>query len=152
MTPLRKVLKYCFIGIGILLLSCHQPNLVVEIDDQIQKLIDADRQEDIKKVVSLYDKEAVLMPPSGEEIGGIKAIEKHYTNLFESYDFNDLGFESHETKVSDNWAVNIGRTKGLIVFSATDSSWQVNDKYMMLFRKNNSGDWKIYCLIWNKNP
>ncbi len=149
---MRQILKYCIVGILILSLSCNRPNPEIEIEHLVQRLIDADIREDLKLVVSLYDNEAVLMPPSKEEIQGIKAIEKHYQDLFKNYDFNNLRLESHETVLNGHWAVNIGTTSGLVVSSAKDSTWQVNDKYMMFLKKYGTGEWRIHHLIWNNNP
>lgn len=138
-----------------IIFSCKRESGQIDEKAAIEKIleliIESDNTENIGAISELYADDAVLLPPGGKPIIGLARIRAHYEFLFENFDFQDLKFETDETLVSVNLAVNSGNTKGKVIGSSSGSTTEVNDKYVMVLKKI-EGNWKIKNLIWNKNP
>jgi ketosteroid isomerase-like protein len=69
----------------------------------VYKIIEADNQSDLEKVISFYDSTATLMPPGKPVIRGRAAIRNNYQELFKR-DRLQLKIEIEEVGISGNWA------------------------------------------------
>ena len=113
----------------------------------VSGILDADNHADIEQVLSYYRDEAVLMPPGRDEIRGIANIRRNYENIFATSVLN-LAPEEEEITITDGFAVYKGRTKGQVVIKSDSNTRAINDKFVMILKKDN-GSWKISTLIWN---
>ena len=113
----------------------------------VSGILDADNHADIERVLSYYHDEAVLMPPGRDEIRGIASIRRNYEGIFASSVLN-LAPEEEEITITDGFALYKGRTKGQVVIKSDSTTRAINDKFLMILKKDN-GSWKISTLIWN---
>ena len=118
-----------------------------EVRTVVTGILDADNHADIERVLSYYHHEAVLMPPGRDEIRGIEDIRQNYENIFATSVLN-LTPEEEEITITDGLAVYKGRTKGQILVKSDSTTRNVNDKFVMIIKKDD-GRWKISTLIWN---
>ena len=87
------------------------------------------------------------MPPGRDEIRGIANIRRNYEGIFASSVLN-LTPEEEEITITDALAVYKGRTKGRVVIKSDSTTRGINDKFLMILKKDN-GEWKITTLVWN---
>ena len=59
--------------------------------------------------------------------------------------------EAVETLIADGFAVNVGYTRGQVISKIDSSITEVDDKYVMILKKDSKGTWQIDRLIWNNN-
>ena len=131
-----------------ILLSCKQnPSLTpAQTLDEIMK---ADSTGDPDKVASLYAEDAILIPSGKADIVGRNAIRENYRNIFAN-SIVQLKATANEIIESGEWTIIRGSTNGNIVSKRDSTSAQVDDKFLMMLKKQ-SGAWKIYRLMWSKN-
>jgi uncharacterized protein (TIGR02246 family) len=115
----------------------------------LDEIIQADNAGDLEKVISNYTDDAILIPSGDVDIIGKNAIRENYRNIFLN--------SSMQLKSSANEIINArdltiirGNTTGKIISKKDSSATPVNDKFLMLMKKQ-SGKWKIYRLMWSKN-
>ena len=138
-----------YVLIAMIFWSCTESTEHTKIDVRIvvSGILDADNHADIERVLSFYHDEAVLMPPGRDEIRGIANIRRNYEGIFASSVLN-LAPEEEEITITDGFAVYKGRTKGQAVIKSDSTTRVINDKFLMILKKDN-GSWKITTLIWN---
>jgi uncharacterized protein (TIGR02246 family) len=115
----------------------------------LDEIIQADNAGDLEKVISNYTDDAILIPSGDVDIIGKNAIREHYRNIFLNSAFQ---LTSTANEIIDARDVTIirGNTTGKIISKKDSSSTPVNDKFLMVMKKQ-SGKWKIYRLTWSKN-
>jgi ketosteroid isomerase-like protein len=152
MIKLAKRLIWAFLITG-LLISCQtttdNETEVLAVEQVLSKLIEADNRGDLEGAMNHYSRDVVLMPPDTTSIIGWDAVKAHYRTLFQNFQFINLKAIPEETSVSQDVAIVAGTTGGIIQAKNDSSSQEFQDKFMMLFRKNDRGTWKINRLIWN---
>lgn len=107
---------------------------------------------DAKALAALIDRDAVFLPPTGEQaIIGAQKIAARYAAFFEKT-HSAFELERGAIQICGQWAFLNG-------------SWQRNDSarqggpmmqhggyYMMVLKKQSDGSWKIARDIWNDVP
>jgi len=138
-----------YVLIAMIFWSCTESTEHTKNDVRIvvSGILNADNHADIERVLSFYHDEAVLMPPGRDEIRGIANIRRNYEGIFASSVLN-LAPEEEEITITDGFAVYKGRTKGQAVIKSDSTTRVINDKFLMILKKDN-GSWKITTLIWN---
>lgn len=142
-----------FLYLAMILVAGCKTNSTIHDEKEIRNLLDsiiaADNRSDLRKVLSCYAADAVLMPANKPSVKGLDAIKQNYTVIFEN---SLLHIESHieEIKTTITWAAVTGYNTGNVVLKKDSSSIPVNDKFIMLLEKQKD-TWKIKRLIWNKN-
>lgn len=96
-----------------------------------------------------YSEDAAILPPGSARIDGRTQIEAYWKgaieagvtnvvlNVVEVVDAGDYAFEAGEASLS------APDTSGAVVSSAI--------KYIVVWKQEDGGDWKIYRDIWNEN-
>jgi ketosteroid isomerase-like protein len=115
--------------------------------DDVRAVVSGILEADIERVLSYYHDEAVLFPPGKDEIRGLESIRRNYENIFATSVLN-LSPEEDEVTVTNDVAVYTGRTKGQIIVKSDSSTRTINEKFLMILKKDD-GRWKISTLIWN---
>jgi len=132
--------------------SCK--NKIITCKDRVVQLVDtiinADNRSDIKTVLSLYEENAVLMPPGEKPIAGLHAIDSNYQSLFSSSALS-LSTEVEDVVVNGNDAVAYGVNTGSVLIKKDSTTKNVSSKYIMMLKRNKKNEWKITRLIWNDN-
>jgi len=116
----------------------------------IADIIAADNAGNLERVLALYTDDVILMPPGGDIIRGKPAAREHYRNIFQHTEL-DLTFVSEETQAVGDWAFDRGTTRGRAVPRSGGTATPIDDKYLMILKRQADGTWRIARLIWNRN-
>ena len=115
----------------------------------LDETIQADNAGNLEKVVENYTDDAILIPASSNDIVGKNAIREHYRNIFLNSTFQ-LTATANEIIDARDVTIVRGNTTGKIISKKDSSSAAVNDKFLMVMKKQ-SGKWRIFRLTWSKN-
>lgn len=111
-------------------------------------LMAADNVRDVEQVVELYAPDAIMLPPNESPVEGIAAIRPRYEAFFETHQ-PALRFIIEETRVVNNLAYVRGRTRGTIRDLGRQTEQTINDVFLMILKRTDSGAWKISRLMWH---
>lgn len=114
----------------------------------IARIIRADNAGDLEAVVGLYAEDAILLPPGDAPIRGLSAIREHYARIFDANEL-EVAFDSEETVVAGDWAFDRGTTTGWVRPRSGGAPVSIDDKYVMILRRDPERGWLISRLIWN---
>jgi uncharacterized protein (TIGR02246 family) len=115
----------------------------------LDEIIQGDNAGDLERVMSNYTEDAILIPTGSVDVIGKNAIREHYRNIFSNSAFQ-LTSSSNEIIDAHEFTIIRGNTTGKIISKKDSSSVPVNDKFLMVMKKQ-SGKWKVYRLTWSKN-
>ncbi|MRR15606.1 MAG: SgcJ/EcaC family oxidoreductase [Deltaproteobacteria bacterium] len=107
---------------------------------------------DAKAIASLIDRDAVFLPPAGEQaIIGAQKIAARYAAFFEK---THSAFELKPGKIEicGQWAFLSGSWNRKDSARAGGPMMQHGGYYMMVLKKQSDGSWKIARDIWNDVP
>jgi len=107
---------------------------------------------DAKALAGLIDRDAVFLPPTGEQaIIGAQKIAARYAAFFEK---TRSAFELQPGKVQvcGQWAFLNGPWQRKDAARQGGSMMQHGGYYLMVFKKQSDGSWKIARDIWNDAP
>ncbi|HEV8610176.1 MAG TPA: DUF4440 domain-containing protein [Thermoanaerobaculia bacterium] len=112
--------------------------------------VDAFNRGDFSAIKALYAEDAALFPPGSAPVRGRPSIEAFWKGT------RNLGIRSIERNVIDsesigNLAVETGR-EVMRVQSVGPAEALVHLKYLLVWKKDKDGSWKIYRDIWNNMP
>lgn len=132
----------------LILFSCTQnPSLTPA--QTLDRIMQADSAGDLDQVISLYAEDAILIPSGRADIIGKNAIRENYRNIFAT-SIVQLKATANEIIETGDWTIIRGNTIGNIISKKDSSSVKADDKFLMMLKKQ-SGEWKIYRLMWSKN-
>ena len=105
---------------------------------------------DVAAVAKMYAADAMAFPPEGEVVKGRAAIEAMWKGV------RDMGVQSIDFEVVDVQSSGIllvesGRAN-LRVAGAGPAQATVSVKYVVVWKKQKDGSWKISHDIWNSLP
>jgi ketosteroid isomerase-like protein len=120
------------------------------IEEKTKSFYIAYNMGDVTKIGGIYTINAIAMPPNQLKIEGqndIVDLWKNYINL----EIRQLEFTPEEVVVSNMVAYQIGKYS-MIAPDPLSGSVEVGGQYVMIWNKDNSGEWFIYRHIWNIAP
>lgn len=136
-------------------LSGEQPASVTVADNDkaaIEKVInayrDALKEANVSKVVALYTKDAVLMPPGAPTAVGQDQVKATYEYVFGAIKL-DINFTIDEVVVNGNNAFVRSTSKGTATVNANGQTGPEENRELFVFQKV-SGQWKIARYMYNK--
>lgn len=132
----------------VLMVSCKQKEESTPAKT-LAEVIAADNAGDLDKLISNYAEDAILIPSGSNDIVGKNAIREYYRNIFAGSSLQ-LQWGANEIIDAHELTIMRGITTGKSISKADSSATQVNDKYLMVLKKQ-SGGWKVYRLMWSKN-
>jgi uncharacterized protein (TIGR02246 family) len=133
---------------GFIFFSCKNEPGAPPVET-LNDIMQADSAGDVDKVISLYTDDAILIPSDRGDIIGINAIRENYRNIFANSTLR-LKATTNEIIESGELTIIRGNTAGIVISKRDSSSVTVNDKFLMMLKKQ-SGKWKIYRLMWSKS-
>jgi ketosteroid isomerase-like protein len=108
---------------------------------------DAFKRGDFQTIGTMYDENAIAFPPDADMVMGRQAIQDLWKSAsdsgIKSLDLTVLGAES-----SGNYMIETGRAI-LHVQPAGKPETTQSAKYVVVWKKQKDGSWKIYRDIWN---
>ncbi|MCI0697491.1 DUF4440 domain-containing protein [candidate division KSB1 bacterium] len=122
---------------------------------QIKKLLDqlmaADNAGGVDQIMSFYADDAITMPPNDNIVIGKEAIAARYKAGFAKFKM-EVSLSSDELEICGDWAFNRGKTSGRLIWHDGSNPTPLNDKYLMILRRQAGKSWKIARLMWSHYP
>jgi len=117
--------------------------------DAVESYHDAASNKDAQSVVSMYDDEAIMIPPNADRVEGIEGVRNYRFGFIETAGV-ELQFETMRMKIAAGgdmaWTLAVGE----VSFQQPDGeagSDRVRDFHV--WRKQDDGSWKVLVDIWN---
>ena len=101
-------------------------------------------------MMNLYTDDAVIFPTNNEYIRGKAALEKYWT-LAPGRKITLHRMTPVEVRVEGKTATDFGNyeVRGM----DGETAWgPVYGKYLVVWKQNETGDWKMYLDMWNSRP
>ena len=120
---------------------------IAALDAAWAAMIDA---HDIDGVVELYEQEGAFLVPGMPPLEGHAAIRAAWENLFSLPEFKlQLGTPSVTVAAGDDFAMDRGSYE--LSHRGENGLSVENGKYLVVWRKNDEGQWKILADMFNNN-
>jgi ketosteroid isomerase-like protein len=146
--------KLCFLLAGFVCVfhvteaSAGPEEKVAEARD---KWLAAFKSKSVDQAISFYAPDAAFLQPTGERIEGIAAIHELYKKVANTFD-SDLLLKSRNLEVSATLAFDSGEYEETLTDRATAQKQHYRGQYVMVFRLNRDGQWKIIQHVWTVAP
>lgn len=105
---------------------------------------------DLDAWLSLVDKNAQALFNNFSTLKGIEEITQEQKKYF-GITNSSLAINHYETILLGDFAYGIGTDTGQEKDSKTGKVMKVNDREIVIFKKQNDGEWKVFRLMTNKN-
>jgi uncharacterized protein (TIGR02246 family) len=120
------------------------------IEKQAKVFSDTFARAEFKTLAAMYAEDAVALPPDADMVKGRAAIEAFWKSVYDS------GVKSATLTVVDvhssgELAAELG-TAVLTIKAANKPDATQNVKYVVVWKKQKDGAWKLYRDIWNALP
>ncbi len=98
-------------------------------------------------VAELYTEDAVLLPPGAARLDGREAIQQFWQGMLDA-GVRDISLTTQEVEDAGDSAVEVG------TISATapgdgDARVALTGKYIVVYRRDGGGNWRLHRDIWN---
>ena len=131
--------------------SCATGNYAPEVarlrDDWLQNF----RQKNVEAAVAMYAENAAFLPPDGQVVAGRAAIHDLYRTVAATYD-SDLTLHSRRIETSGNLAYDTGDFSETLTTISNGAAQKLSGQYIMEFRRDTLGHWKIVEHVWTQVP
>ncbi|MGH6894574.1 MAG: YybH family protein [Dongiaceae bacterium] len=121
-----------------------------EIEAALFTFAEAFNQGDAAAVAAHYTEDAAVFPPEAARVDGRAGIQTFWKGAMDS-GLADLTLKAVEVHGSDELAFEVGE----VSFSTPDGSGgrsASTGKYIVVWKKDGDGGWRLYRDIWNANP
>jgi uncharacterized protein (TIGR02246 family) len=108
------------------------------------------RQGDAAGLAKLYTADAILMAPNYGRIKGRRAIEGLWQRFFDA-GVSDIDVDTLELAVAETQASEVG-TFSLTAPDGEGGRVTGKGKYIILWRQDGDGTWRLNRHIWNNDP
>jgi len=117
------------------------------IEEANSRFSQAYNQGDTSTLASLYDADAVILPPNAPESRGNEQIAGSFAQEIEQMQPSELRLNTQEVEVAGDFAFEMGAyTARIGALNTVDEG-----KYLVVWKKQADGSWKLYRDIWNSN-
>lgn len=102
---------------------------------------------DTEAISRMYTEDAELFIPEVPVVRGRKAIADAWRQVVGTGG-NTVTLELREVQEFGQWAYEVGRFNG----SAPDGSFLMGGKYIVIWKRDSAGEWKLHRDIFNADP
>lgn len=113
------------------------------IESAVTRYVAASNNGDAEALTALYAEDAVLLPPDHQPIEGREAIGEFWSQGTDS----GLQVKTLRLEVEGD----LGYLAGQYHLPATEGEPADSGKYVMCFKRQNDGTWKLTADIWNSS-
>lgn len=132
------------------LLSCTTPSIEKTDPEVAKKAIQAANREymqayeksEAARIAALFAEDGVVLQANIEPIRGKSLIERQFINLFDQSRFTDVRFKTTSIEVGQDMASEYG-TYSFSVQPLGLTPAAVSGSYLVVWKKQNDGTWKI---------
>ena len=107
--------------------------------------------QDAAAIAKLYAPDGVEMPPNAPAAKGRAAIEAFHKAFGQQFMMHGMTITSGELKVHGDFAYDIGTYKQMLMAMKGGGMIDDNGKYVVLLKKDASGNWWISHSIYNSD-
>jgi uncharacterized protein (TIGR02246 family) len=121
-----------------------------EIEAALVTFAGAFNSGDGAKVAAHYAEDAAVFPPDSPRVDGRAKIQEFWQGAIKA-GLKDLTLKAVEVHGTGDLAHEVGE----VSYSAPDNSGQrktATGKYIVVWKKDPDGTWRLYRDIWNGNP
>ena len=98
-------------------------------------------------VAELYTEDAVLMPPGSVRLDGREAIQQFWQGMLDT-GVGDISVATQEVEEAGDSAVEVG-TISATAPGEGDARVALTGKYIVVWRRDGGGNWRLHRDIWN---
>ena len=98
---------------------------------------------DYAGIATFYTEQAKLVPPDAPIVSGRKAIEEFWRTMANAIGLSNLTLNTVDIEVDGDVADEIGEAV------LTLESGQAKAKYLVVWRRDHDGQWRLHRDIWN---
>jgi uncharacterized protein (TIGR02246 family) len=120
------------------------------IEAALVKFSESFNAKDAAAVAAHYAEDAAVFPPDSARIDGRTNIQNFWKGAIEA-GLSDLSLKAIEVEDQGDWAYEVGE----LTYSAPGTSGArstASGKYIVVWKKDTDGTWRIYRDIWNSSP
>jgi uncharacterized protein (TIGR02246 family) len=126
--------------------------------DEVRKAVEAANGQwaaafnrgDAVAVAALYTEGATLMPPDRQIVRGRQGIQEFWQGAIQR-GLKDAVLTTVEVQADGNTAYEIGRIS-LTVHAKDQTPKPISNKYVVVWKRQADGSWKLHVDIWNSVP
>ena len=138
----------------LLMTACATVGVIPSDERAVRSLIArtaaANNAGDVEEWVSLFDEEAIYMPPGGPAVSGEAELRRVAQSGFSAWK-SAIEIEPEEVIVSGDWAFARTRVTGSVVPRAGGDAVAIDNKQIVVYRRGTDGRWRIARQITNAN-
>lgn len=118
-----------------------------EIEEENKKFGEGFRQGDAGKIAELYTDQARLLPPNHDLIKGKEGIKAFWAGAMQM-GVKDVVLSSVDVMIMGDYVCEIGEYR-LTIQSERQDTMEDQGKYLVIWKQENQGTWKLHIDIWN---
>lgn len=149
MSRLAALLSGCVLTIA-LAGSAQAQSAKAEIEAVIGEFEAAFNGKDAAAVAELYAEDAAIFPPESARIDGREGIGNYWRGGIDA-GLSDLDLSAIEIEDSGDAAHEVG-TFSLKAPAQGGGSTDIKGQYIVIWKKDGGGKWRLYRDIWNTGP
>ena len=146
----RLVRLLIVIATVVMLNPAHAQTPREAIEASLVKFAEAFNTGDDAGVASHYSEDAAVFPPDSPRVDGRANIQKFWKGAMDA-GLKDLTLKAVEVEDAGEWAYEVGE----VTYTAPgtgDARTKATGKYIVVWKKDTDGTWRLYRDIWNSNP
>ena len=128
-----------------------QASTIVTLAKIRQAWVEDLRYKKLEPILKVYAADAVFLQPSGERITGSAALRTLFQNITATFD-SDLVLHSQNLEASGDLAYDSGDFEETLTTITTGAKITSKGSYIIIYRRQPSGDWQIVQHAWMGNP
>jgi len=109
------------------------------------------RTKQLEPILNLYAPDAVFLQPTGERITGAAALRTLFETVMATFN-SDLTFHSQNLVTSGDLAYDSGDFQETLTTIATGTKITAKGSYIIIFKRQANGSWKIVQHAWTGTP
>lgn len=138
----------------LLVIACERPSTDNDIAalNQLQHQVDSSIiAGDTERYLTFLTDDAVLMPPNGPAINGKEAIANWNRTMTAQVRITDYASRDDEIVIAGDWAFRRATVDWTLTPVAGGPGVRDTGKYIILYRREADGPWKVARDIWSSN-
>ena len=120
------------------------------IDAANAKFSEAFARGDTKALAAMYTSDAIVFPPDSEMVRGTEAIENFWSATIKS-GAQSATLATSDVERSGDMACEVGNVS-LKIQAPEKEPMTVTEKYVVVWKRQTDGSWKLHRDIWNSLP